>query len=113
MTEFLIFTDLRIVDKAIFFNISEKDKEIVQSYFLDKENEIAILSLIESLKKHKTIILISHTPNLISFSDTILNLKEGKILKSLYRTATDLEIQSSIIIDFARIYGFWEIVQTP
>ena len=62
-----------------------KDSEILifdeATSSLDKENEIAILSLIESLKKHKTIILISHTPNLISFSDTILNLKEGKILK--------------------------------
>ena len=32
--------------------------------------------------------------------------KEGKILQSLYKTATDLEIQVNVIIDFARIYGF-------
>ena len=32
--------------------------------------------------------------------------KEGKILKSLYRTAIDLKVQPNIIIEFARIYGF-------
>jgi murein DD-endopeptidase MepM/ murein hydrolase activator NlpD len=32
--------------------------------------------------------------------------REGKILKSLYKTAIDLDIQPNIIIEFARIYGF-------
>jgi len=32
--------------------------------------------------------------------------KEGKILQSLYKTATDLNIEANVIIEFARIYGF-------
>jgi len=32
--------------------------------------------------------------------------KEGKITKSLYKTAIDLNVQPNIIIEFARIYGF-------
>ena len=32
--------------------------------------------------------------------------KEGKIKRSLYNTATDLNVQPNIIIEFARIYGF-------
>ena len=32
--------------------------------------------------------------------------KEGKILKSLYRTAINLNIKPNIVIEFARIYGF-------
>ena len=32
--------------------------------------------------------------------------KEGKILRSLYKTATDLNIKPNIVIEFARIYGF-------
>ena len=32
--------------------------------------------------------------------------REGKILQSLYKTATDLNISPSVIIEFARIYGF-------
>ena len=36
----VIFTDLRIEDKAIFFNTLKKDNEIVKSFFSDKESEI-------------------------------------------------------------------------
>jgi preprotein translocase subunit SecD len=36
----IIFTDLRIIDKAIFFNISKNDNEKVESFFSDKESEI-------------------------------------------------------------------------
>ena len=32
--------------------------------------------------------------------------QEGRILKSLYKTAIDLGIQANVIIEFARIYGF-------
>ena len=32
--------------------------------------------------------------------------KEGKILKSLYKAAIDLEIQPNVIVEFARLYGF-------
>ena len=34
------FTDLRIKNKAIFFNISKKDHQKIKSFFLDKESEI-------------------------------------------------------------------------
>ena len=34
------FTDLRIKNKAIFFNIFKKDQQKVKSFFLDKESEI-------------------------------------------------------------------------
>ena len=36
----VIFTDLRIEDKAIFFNTLEKDTVTVKSFFSDKESEI-------------------------------------------------------------------------
>ena len=36
----IIFTDLRIEDKAILFNISKQDNETVKSFFLGKESEI-------------------------------------------------------------------------
>ena len=34
------FTDLKIENKAIFFVVNEKDKEIVKSFFLEEESEI-------------------------------------------------------------------------
>ena len=46
---------------------------------LDHENEIAILKLIESFKEDKTIIMISHNENLISFCDKIYKINDGKI----------------------------------
>ena len=36
----VIFTDLRIKDKAIFFNTTEKDNKIIELFFLDKESEV-------------------------------------------------------------------------
>jgi protein-export membrane protein SecD len=36
----VIFTDLRIEDKTIFFSISPKDKIMIESLFTDKESEI-------------------------------------------------------------------------
>jgi len=36
----VIFTDLRIADKSIFFDISNKDIDIVKTFFSDKESEI-------------------------------------------------------------------------
>tara|TARA_B110001452_G_scaffold75013_1_gene60769 strand:- start:812 stop:2365 length:1554 start_codon:yes stop_codon:yes gene_type:complete len=38
--ENIIFSDLRIVDKLILFNINEQDVEKVKSFFLDKDSEI-------------------------------------------------------------------------
>jgi len=43
---------------------------------------------------------------IITYLNKDIIFKEGKILKSLYKTANDLEIQVNVIIDFARIYGF-------
>ena len=36
----IIFTDLRIENKAILFSVNVQDKETVESFFLDKESEI-------------------------------------------------------------------------
>jgi preprotein translocase subunit SecD len=36
----IIFTDLRIENKAILFSVNAKDKESVESFFLDKDSEI-------------------------------------------------------------------------
>ena len=36
----VVFTDLRIEDKTIFFSTSQKDKDIIESLFTDKESEI-------------------------------------------------------------------------
>ena len=48
---------------------------------LDQGNALAIMKLIKSLKKDKTIIIISHNKNLINFADKIFSLDNGNIIQ--------------------------------
>ena len=48
---------------------------------LDRENELSILELIKTLKGKKTIIMISHNPTILDFTDRVLKLENGKIKK--------------------------------
>ena len=82
-------------------------------FTIDKLSKIKIVNFVFPISRTEKIELSRNlVSNIFTKNKVITNLnkniifKEGKILKSLYRTATDLEIQSSIIIDFARIYGF-------
>ena len=75
------------------------DKKIISFLF-----PVSITKQIQLTRNSKTglfekkIIITNLTKKII--------FKEGKILKSLYRTAIDLKVQPNIIIEFARIYGF-------
>ena len=82
-------------------------------FTIDKSENNKIISLLFPVTRTKKIEL---TRNSVSENfkkeEIITNLnkkiifKEGKILQSLYKTAVDLEIQASVIIEFARLYGF-------
>ena len=52
----VVFTDLRIKGKAIFFNVSKPQKEEIKSFFLDKESEIN--PYYEQYKSHQFDLLI-------------------------------------------------------
>ena len=52
----VVFTDLRIKDKAIFFNVCKPKKEEIKSFFLDKESEIN--PYYEQYKSHQFDLLI-------------------------------------------------------
>ncbi len=89
-----------------------KTNQIIQ-FTIDKSNNNKITNIIFPVTRTKKIQL---TKNSVSESfikkEIITNLnkkiifKEGKILKSLYKTAIDLEIQPNVIVEFARLYGF-------
>ena len=89
-----------------------KPGQIIQ-FTIDRSNNNKITSLIFPITRTKKIQL---TRNLISEKfekkQIVTNLnkkilfKEGKILKSLYQSAIDLEIKPSVIVEFARLYGF-------
>jgi len=79
----------------------------------DKLEKIKVVNFIFPISRTEKIELSRNlTSDVFEKNKIITNLnkrivfKEGKIFNSLYKTATDLEIQANVIIDFARIYGF-------
>jgi murein DD-endopeptidase MepM/ murein hydrolase activator NlpD len=75
------------------------DKKIASFLFpLSRTKKIQLTRNLKTNLLEKKIIITNLTKKII--------FKEGRILKSLYQTATDLNIQPNIIIEFARIYGF-------
>ena len=75
------------------------DKKIASFLFpLSRTKKIQLTRNLKTNLLEKKIIITNLTKKII--------FKEGKILKSLYQTATDLNVQPNIIIEFARIYGF-------
>tara|TARA_B110000003_G_scaffold273851_1_gene312415 strand:+ start:129 stop:1436 length:1308 start_codon:yes stop_codon:yes gene_type:complete len=82
-------------------------------FTIDKLNKTRVVKFIFPISRTKKIELSRDLSlDIFTSKKMITNLtkkiifKEGRILKSLYKTATDLDIQVNIIIDFARIYGF-------
>jgi len=89
-----------------------KTNQIIELTIDQSENN-QITKFIFPISRTKKIQLIKNlTSDNFKKKEIITNLskkivfKEGKILKSLYKTAINLEIKPNIIIEFARIYGF-------
>ena len=80
---------------------------------IDQSNNKKITSFLFPVSRTEKIQLTRNLDsNLFEKKIIITNLnkkiifKEGKITQSLYKTATDLNVQPNVIIEFARIYGF-------
>ena len=80
---------------------------------IDQSNNKKITSFLFQVSRTEKIQLIRNLDdNLFKKKIIITNLnkkivfREGKITKSLYKTAIDLNVQPNVIIEFARIYGF-------
>ena len=95
------------------YNLNNLKTNLEIKFTIDERNDKKIINFIFPISRTKKIQLIRNIKtdlfekNIIA---TNLNkkiiFKEGKILQSLYKTATDLNIQPNVIIEFARIYGF-------
>ena len=107
-------------EKRLFLETVKKNKKIKilrpnQKIFfkIDKKNNPKIEEFIIEISKKKQ---IYYTKNLDENSfnskiveknlDKVISYKESKITNSLYQTALNLNIKPSIIIEFARLYGF-------
>ena len=87
-------------NQIIEFTIDRSENNKITNFLFPisrtKKIQLTRNSISDNFKKRK---IITNLNKKIIF-------KEGKILKSLYKTAIDLEIQANVIIEFARIYGF-------
>ena len=102
---------IKILSKENKLNKLKANQIII--FTIDKSENNKITNLLFPISRTKKIQL---TRDLISENfkkkEIVTNLnkriifQEGKILKSLYKTAIDLGIQANVIIEFARIYGF-------
>ena len=86
-------------NQIIKFVINEVNKEIVNFIFpVSRTKKIKLTRDLETNQFKKKIIITNLNKKFI--------YKEGRILQSLYKTASDLNVPANIIIEFARIYGF-------
>jgi murein DD-endopeptidase MepM/ murein hydrolase activator NlpD len=95
------------------YNLNNLKTDLDLKFTIDESNNNMITSFIFPISRTKKIQLTRDLEtNSFKKKVIITNLnkkiyfKEGKILQSLYKTATDLKIKPNIIIEFAGIYGF-------
>ena len=95
------------------YNLNNLRTNLDIKFIIDQSNNKKIISFIFPISRTEKIELTRNLDtDLFTKKKIITNLnkrivfKEGKILKSLYRTAVDLDVKPNIIIEFARIYGF-------
>ena len=103
----LILKNLKKSSKKIVLKVNQ-----VVNFTIDRSDN-KVSKLIFPISKTKKIELVRNfEKNNFSRRDIVTNLKksivfrEGKITQSLYRSAINQKIPASIIVEFARIYGF-------
>ena len=86
--------------QKIYFKIDKKHGPKIQKFIIEisKKKEIYYVRNFEA-NNYKSKILKKELTKVIAY-------KESKIASSLYQTALSLKIKPSIIIEFARLYGF-------
>ena len=87
-------------NQIIKFTIDQSKNGKIKSFLfpVSKTEKIILTRNIETDSFEKKIIITNLSKRII--------YREGKILQSLYKTASDLNVQPNVIIEFARIYGF-------
>ena len=106
--------EAKMINEKLNAQIKNYTLKVNQKVYLtiDKKND-KITKLIFPINKARKILLNrDYEKDIFVSTDIITNLnkkiiyKEGKISKSLYRSATKNKIPANIIVEFARIYGF-------
>ncbi len=94
-------------------NLNKLQNNETISFTIDLTKSKEIINLIYPASKTKRIKVVKNLiNNQFIYQEIVTNLdkkiiyKEGTISQSLYKSATDLNIEPNIILDFARVYGF-------
>ena len=107
--------EINIVKKIISkkSNLNKLKTDQVIKFTIDLGSSNKIIKFIFPISRTKKIQLVrSLDDDKFKYKEIVTDLnkkivyKEAKILRSLYKSAIDLEIQPNIIVEFARIYGF-------
>ena len=95
------------------YNLNNLKTNLIIKFTIDESNNKNINSFLFPVSRTEKLLLTRNLETDLFEKKTIITnlnrkiiFKEGKILKSLYKTAVDLNVQPNIIIEFARIYGF-------
>ena len=95
------------------FNLNNLKTGQIMKFTIDKANNNKITTFLFPVSRTEKILLTRNLETDLFEKKTIITnlnkrivFKEGRILQSLYKTATDLSIKPNVIIEFARIYGF-------
>jgi len=95
------------------YNLNNLKANFDINFTIDEANNKKIIFFMFPVSRTEKVQLTRNLEtNLFEKKKIITNLnkkiifKEGKILQSLYKTATNLKVEANIVIEFARIYGF-------
>ena len=95
------------------YNLNNLKTNLDIKFTIDRSNNREIVSFKFPVSRTKKIQLTRNLDTFLFEKKVIITnlnkkiiFKEGKILQSLYKTASVLNVQPNIIIEFARVYGF-------
>ena len=95
------------------YNLNSLKTKSIIKFTIDQSKKREVVSFLFPVSRTEKIYLVKNIETELFEKKTIITdlnrriiFKEGRILQSLYKAATDLDIKPNIIIEFARVYGF-------
>ena len=94
-------------------NLNNLKTNLILKFTVDESNNRRITNFLFPVSRTEKVLLTRNletdsfeSRNIIKNLNRKIIFKEGKILQSLYKSASKLNIKPNIIVEFARVYGF-------
>jgi murein DD-endopeptidase MepM/ murein hydrolase activator NlpD len=95
------------------YNLNSLKTNLILKFTVDESNNRKITNFLFPVSRTEKVLLTRNletdsfeSKNIITNLNRKVIFKEGKILQSLYKSASKLDIKPNIIVEFARVYGF-------